>query len=625
MVIGLLAWIVLALALPLAALTLNVARVAGFPLGYWIGAQGSLIGLAILALVFSRRARAETTGEGIRPALVYGVEALGALAVIGAAGALVTLGYDGLSLAIGLVAGMALVTMIVAPRFVLYPVQSIGGFFAARYGGKWPRRLALTVLVSAAVFLLAAEIRGGALAMQALLPAGYGVAIATIVVIIIVAALVRSVLTPRRSAGLAYLAIFGALMAALAGIATNNGDLAIPHATFGGALEALAHLDQQLVAGRLADVASLRPMTSPFLQLSVLNFAGLLLAVALGIAAAPHLIGRHLSRGAVSPGDAVARAGRATLLVAIVVACVAPLAVHAKLGFGNRLAVGIEIAALPPEIVQANQTGGVGVCGQRGHAADDLAGACAKVPGQRGFLRLQDLSYQGDGFIVSAPLVAGVSHWAAYALYAGLLLATLVTAHALLAGVLGADAEARSGGSVDPAAMNPRSVVVGATLILAAALLAAFSGLDLASLAGDGLALIASGLFPALILSLYWRRMTATGAIAAIVAGFTLALVYIVGVHFFPLELTAWTGGLSSATPAQLQKLDALSAAIARAADPVARDALHATLMRQASLSANWFGLKPPAIVLLAVPLSLVVAAIASLLSPRGSIAENSR
>jgi len=624
MVIGLIAWIVLALALPLAALTLNVARIAGFPLGYWIGAQGSLIGLAILALVFSRRARAESTGEGMRPALVYGVEALGALAVIGAAGALVTLGYDGLSLAIGLVAGMALMTIIVAPRFVLYPAQSIGGFFAARYGSAWARRLALTVLVSAAVFLLAAEIRGGALAMQALLPAGYGVAIAAVVVVIILAALVRSVIAPRRSAGLAYLTLFGALMAALAGIATNNGDLAVPHATFGGALEALANLDQRLVTGKLADVASLRPMTSPFLQLSMLNFVGLLLAVALGIAAAPHLIGRHLSRAAVSPGDAVARAGRATLLVAIVVACVAPLAVHTKLGFGNRIAVGIEIAAIPPEIVQANRVGGVGVCGRHGEAAGELSGACAKMPGQRGFLRLQDLTYQGDGFMVSAPLLAGVSHWAAYALYAGLLLATLVTAHALLAGVLGADAEARSRGSVDPAAMDPRSVVVGLTLIVAAALLAGLSGLDLASLAGDGLALIASGLFPALVLSLYWRRMTAAGAVAGIAAGFALAFIYIVGVHFFPLQLVSWTGGLSSATPSQLQKLDALSAAIARAADPIARDALQAALMRQASLSANWFGLKPPAIVLIAAPVSFATAAIASLVTP-SSAAQNTR
>lgn len=45
----------LALGLPLAAEPFNLVRVAGFPLGYYLAAQGALIGLVVLAFVWAAR------------------------------------------------------------------------------------------------------------------------------------------------------------------------------------------------------------------------------------------------------------------------------------------------------------------------------------------------------------------------------------------------------------------------------------------------------------------------------------------------------------------------------------------------------------------------------------------
>lgn len=45
----------LAIGLPLAAEPLNLVRVAGFPLGYYLAAKGAVIGLVVLAFVWAAR------------------------------------------------------------------------------------------------------------------------------------------------------------------------------------------------------------------------------------------------------------------------------------------------------------------------------------------------------------------------------------------------------------------------------------------------------------------------------------------------------------------------------------------------------------------------------------------
>jgi putative solute:sodium symporter small subunit len=52
---GLLATAVLALAVPLSANTFNLIHIEGFPAGYYLAAQGAVIGLVLLAFAWARR------------------------------------------------------------------------------------------------------------------------------------------------------------------------------------------------------------------------------------------------------------------------------------------------------------------------------------------------------------------------------------------------------------------------------------------------------------------------------------------------------------------------------------------------------------------------------------------
>ena len=409
-------WLVVALALPLSALTLNVFHVAGFPFGFWIAAQGALIGLALLAIAYARRAGGQATGEGLRPALVFAGEATGAVTIIGFTGYIAALGYDGLALPLGLVAGMALLAIVVAPRFVLYPVRSISGFFAVRYGGGATRRLALLITSAATVLLLAADLKAGAHALQSLTKIVEPGAVLALALAIGATWIAGNFIASRKVAGLSFALVLVGLLATLVALALAFGGSLLPHLTLGGALQDHAKLNQTLVVNRFSDVKSLTPMASPFLQLSMRNFVGLLLAVALGVVSASHLLGRHVSQAAVAPGGAVRRTAWALAAVALVAISLPPLAVYSRIGVEQAVLKGIETAAIPQSLAEASALGWVKICDQNSGTAVDLAAACAKVSGQRGFLRLQDIAFTTDGFVVAAPQISGLNRYAQYPL-----------------------------------------------------------------------------------------------------------------------------------------------------------------------------------------------------------------
>ncbi|MEQ1652454.1 MAG: sodium/substrate symporter small subunit [Hyphomicrobium sp.] len=616
-VVSVVLWAVLTFALPLAALTLNAVKFAGFPLGFWITAVFVLIALAALAMVFATRAGGDSRGEGVSPSLRLAGEAIGSAGVIGSVGAIAALGYDGLAFPLGLAAGLALLTIIVAPRFALYPVRTIAGFFTARYGGVWPRRLALAITGIGSISLLAADLRGGALAVQGAFATDYATGVAITTVALAIVWVLRSLLPVPSGRGAVFAALLVMVFIPVFALPIYQGRLPLPLFVYGYGLEDLAALEQKLIVNKLADVRSLKPMTAPFLQLSMTNFAGFVLALALGLAALPYLLGRHLSQVAVAPGAAPRRAALGSVWVVWFLLALAAFAVFERIGVADMLAKGIETAALPPALVDAAGRGWVSICGVSSYASSEITAACAKASGHRGFLRLQDVAFSSDGFAVAAPWISGLPPAAFMPLWFAAALAALVTGHALIAGFLAADAEGRHSGTVDATGLDFRSVVLGVVMLLMALVIAMIGGLEIPALFSEGLAVIAAGLFPALILGLFWRRMTAAGAVAAMLAGFAVTAAYIAGVRHFPILMFAWTGGFSDAAPGAVRKFSDLSAAFSAATSDDARVMTYAALWRHAGGIANWWGLKPVAAVLFGVPVGFLAGLSVSVLWPK--------
>ena len=611
-------WAVLVFGVPLTSLTSNIVRVAGFPLGFSITAMGALAALTVLALVFAVRAGGDRQQQSLQPALRFAGETLGSAGFIGFAGAIAALGFDGLAYPLGVVAGLALMAILIAPRFVLYPVTSMTGFFAARYGGVWPRRTAFAITVLSAVLLLAADVRGGALAIQGLAVTDYATGLAIASVVLTAVWFAGGLITTRAPVPIVYGVLLVCFLVTLVLLTLYQGRFPLPHLVYGQALSDLADIEQKLIQNKLSDVKSLRPMVAPFLHLSVLNFAGLVFGLALGVAALPHLAGRHISRAVVAAGDAAHRTAVTVGFAGLFLAGLAAYAVFARLGVASVLATGLETAALPPNFLAANGLGWVEICGSHSTVAADVAAACAKSSGQRGFLRLQDLAFTNDGYAFAAPWLSGLPAFATLSLWAGALVASLAAGQAILAGLVVARGPAYGTRAQGAIQFDVRSAVLAAGVVLAALAVAVLGSLEIPELASEGLALVASGLFPALVLGLYWRHMNSAGATAAMIAGFGIAALYIGGIRLFPVQFFDVTGAVSNAAPVAVRKFADLKAAIGSAVSDDARTAASVALVRHASLIANWWGLKPGAAAVLGVPVGVAAGVVAALISQRG-------
>jgi Na+(H+)/acetate symporter ActP len=300
--------------------------------------------------------------------------------------------------------------------------------------------------------------------------------------------------------------------------------------------------------------------------------------------------------------------------VAVVAASLPPLAVYNRIAFEKVLAKGIEDAAIPQTFARASELGWVKICDRNSRNVADLATACAKAPEQRGFLRLQDVVFTTDGFVVAAPFMANLNRSLQYPLLFAVLLATLLMGNALLAGLIDASAEVKKSVSRAQRGLDFRSATIGASVLAAGAVIANVSTIGSGLLLAEGFALLAAGLFVPIVLGLYWRHMNSVGAIAAMAAGAFIAAVYLLGVHLWPVELFRISGWLSDAEPDAVQTFADLDGALAVATDPQAQAAAGAALREHAATIANWGGLKPAAIVLVAVPLGFMVAIAVSLL-----------
>ena len=526
----------------------------------------------------------------------------GIAVILGFTGVVASLGFDGLALPLGLVAGAALIAILVAPALRNYAGSSLPEVFAARYGCPAIGRAVTVVMIAAAVLLLSATLKSAAVALQSVLPVDHAIAtgiMAAAVVLFLCSG--RHIDTTLFRAAVFVVVALGVLCA-LALIAQTTGTLNLAALTLGAPLQQHADLNQSLVLDKLANVSALTPLASPFLQMSARNFAGLVIAVALGIAAAPFLIRTLLnSDDGEGNGGVVGSAAGAAVLVALIAVMVSPLAIYSRIAFEQQLSRGIDSKDIPQPVADASGLRWVKVCEANSALPIDVEAACAKVSGQKGKLRLQDIAFSADGQVLGAHRLAAINPARDIPIVLASILAALIAGRAILASCLG-------GGSASSVAFFA-SAPIAALSAYAAAVSSTASGF----LAAEGFALLGAALFPALVLGLYWRRMNAAGGAAAIAVGALVAGLYIAGTHLWPEMLFRLTGPLSDVGLSAAKRIADLRASAASSSDSVQLAALEAEIGRVAEKSANWFGLKPAAVVLIAAPLSLMAGILGSI------------
>ncbi|MGY4829335.1 sodium:solute symporter family protein [Sphaerotilaceae bacterium SBD11-9] len=250
-------------------------------------------------------------------------------------------------------------------------------------------------------------------------------------------------------------------------------------------------------------------------QDSRLNFLALVFCLTIGTAALPHL----LTRSYTTPSVRQARQSVTwSLFFILLLYLSAPaLAVLVKFEVFNVL-VGTPFDSLPAWI---------------GNWAKVDPGLLSVSDINRdGVLQLGEIRIGTDMVVLATPEIAGLPFVVSGMVAAGALAAALSTADGLLLTISNALSHDVYFKMVDPNSSNGRRVTSSKMLLLVVALgaaaVAAQKPADIVFLVSAAFSIAASALFPALVLGVFWKRATATGALLGMASGLLLCVYYMV-------------------------------------------------------------------------------------------------
>ena len=259
--------------------------------------------------------------------------------------------------------------------------------------------------------------------------------------------------------------------------------------------------------------------------------------------------------------------------------------------------------------------------------APDLFKEAIRVAGQAagdtsGLITNRALALDNDAIVLATPEIADMPYVIAGLVAAGGLAAALSTADGLLLAIANALSHDIYYKMIDPQAPTSRRLIVSRGFLVVVAILAAFVASthpgDILAMVSWAFSLAAAGLFPALVMGVWWKRANKWGAVSAMAVGFLVTLYYLFGTRYHAVGFYELWSGLSGATADDLQKYQALKAAYEGAA-PEARAAAWAALDTQAQTMANWFGIKNISSAIFGLPLGFFTLIVVSLATRRPS------
>ena len=247
------------------------------------------------------------------------------------------------------------------------------------------------------------------------------------------------------------------------------------------------------------------------------NFIALMFCLMLGTAALPHLLMRSCTTTSVQ--ETRTSVFWALFFIMLLYTALPAMAVLVKFEIYANL-VGIDFAHLPSWVT---------------YWADiDKSKPMISIVdiNMDGLIQLAEITIDGDMIALAAPEIAGLPYVISALIAAGALAAALSTADGLLLVISSALAHDTYFRMVDPEASSLRQVTISKLLLLVVALLATYAAslrpADILSLVSAAFSLAASTLFPALVLGVFWKRANQQGAIAGMLTGFFVCLIYLV-------------------------------------------------------------------------------------------------
>ncbi|HCS89240.1 MAG: cation acetate symporter [Thiohalocapsa sp. PB-PSB1] len=527
-------------------------------LNWWtygiVGATFCLyIGIAIWA-------RAATTGEfyvagkGVHPVangMATAADWMSAASFISMAGLIAFGGYGTSVFLMGWTGGYVLLALLLAPYLRKFGKFTVPEFIGDRYYSQGARIVAVICLILASITYVIGQMKGIGVAFSRFLETSYELGLGIGMFIVAIYAVLGGMkgITYTQIAQyvvliLAYTipAIFISL--ALTGNPVPQIGLGAGYAPSDGNITLLGKLDQVVTD------LGFKEYTTQVMG-SYLNMFVYTLSLMIGTAGLPHVIIRFFTVPKVK--DARFSAGWALVFIALLYTTAPAVGAMARLNLMNTIQTGpvgteegnLLYADRPEWFKKWEKTGLLQWEDKNDDGRiqyyDDSNETFAEQAEQYGWKGNEMIKVDKDIMVLANPEIAGLPNWVIALVVAGGLAAALSTAAGLLLAISSSISHDLLKGVFMKGISEKAELNAGRLSMIAAILVAGYLGLHPPGFAAGTVAiafgLAASSIFPVLMMGIFYKKMNNTGAIAGMLSGISVTLLYVFqhkGIFFIP-------------------------------------------------------------------------------------------
>ena len=272
--------------------------------------------------------------------LAYTATSFGGVGFFAVTGSLFLIGFDGLAIGLGLVAGLVLMAVLFVPYIRKYGAYTLPSYLGERFDSKIIRFSAGVLLLIPCLMLLSAELRIAAEVTSQFTSANFKMLIFMSGTIVVLSSILGGMRSLTWTTGAQLLVLFMGLLLPLVILSVTHTTLPLPQLTYGSLFSDIAKVE---AAGGITDTAptslssalpgensfiSKKPIQQMFGAIKRTDFLFLLISVMLGAAVMPASIMR------IGTADSVLQARRSigwgVVLTSILLMTIPAVAVFTK-------------------------------------------------------------------------------------------------------------------------------------------------------------------------------------------------------------------------------------------------------------------------------------------------------
>jgi cation/acetate symporter len=479
---------------------------------------GTVLLYAVVGMLVSARKVADyyVAGRDI-PAFYNGMAGganwMSAASVIGMAGTIYLLGYDGLAYIMGWTGGYVLLALLIAPYIRKMKAYTVPDFMAARYGGNLARGVSVIAALTMNIVYLIPQFMGvGMIASRFLgLPYEWGVFVALAVILLCTFSGGMRGVTWVSVAQ--YLILLVAYLVPLVILSVRLTGNPIPWLAYGRALESITQFE---------NANNMLNYVQPFARMSMVNTLGLIFCLMVGTVGLPHVLTRFYTVKSVR--ESRISVGWCLLFIILVyISAPAKAALVRNEIYQN--VVGTQISELPKWTETWGKQGLVSV--------DDANGD--------GILQFEELKLHADMIVIGAPEIARMPYTVSSLIGAGGMAAAVSTSLGLLMVLAAGVAHDIYKKMINPNASEGTVLFWSRGVLVVVAAVCALAALARPALivvmVAWAFSIAASSFFPAIFLGIWWRRANSSGAVAGMIVGLLVTIGYIIMAHFYKIQI----------------------------------------------------------------------------------------